>query len=411
MTKQKGKGKTSDAFKARYPGVSLFQRKGKSDRWRFQKKGMKPQLLPAGLEPFTAEFDEAYRGITMAMPAPGKADIVAMPNGSAPGSFRHIWKLVMQTEEWTDLDAQSQLKNERMATEFFKTPIDPREPPLWGDAPVSVMTFEDLERLKLLWGKETPSKPWHMKVMLRKIFYLARRKNLRVDDPTELVKWKRGAGKNGSYVGWKAWPEQIQLQFEEKHPIGSAARTCYALALWMGNRRGDIAHLRWDQLVTVEIDGELVTGFEFEQQKRVQSDEDMIQFRPLTAMLAEALAPLTRDEGTVLKTAYGNAFSEKSLTGMMAHWCKQAGIPVSNRKTGVNGYTLHGLRKSYARMLAENGASFQMQKDMLGHTTMQQVQLYARGADKKKITAAAGKLLDERLGSKRTRPRLRVVGE
>lgn len=409
MTKKKGK--TPSALKEQYPGCTEWKDRHGKIRYRVRAKGLKPQLIPNGLEPFTRDFEAAYRAIIEARPAMPKADILEMPNATAAGTFRHAWKLVMQTEEWTDLDAQSQLKNERMATEFFKTPIDPREPPLWGDAPVSVMTFEDLERLKLLWGKETPSKPWHMKVMLRKIFYLARRKSWRVDDPTELVKWKRGAGKNGSYVGWKAWPEQIQLQFEEKHPIGSAARTCYALALWMGNRRGDIAHLRWDQLVTVEIDGELVTGFEFEQQKRVQSDEDMLQFRPVTAMLAEALAPLTRDDGTVLKTAYGNAFSEKSLTGMMAHWCKQAGIPVSNRKTGVTGYTLHGLRKSYARMLAENGASFQMQKDMLGHTTMQQVQLYARGADKKKITAAAGKLLDERIASKRTRPRLRVVGE
>lgn len=103
----------------------------------------------------------------------------------------------------------------------------------------------------------------------------------------------------------------------------------------------------------------------------------------------------------MLKTGYGVSFSEKSLTGMMAHWCKQADIP--------KGYTLHGLRKSYARMVAESGASFQMQKDMLGHTTMQQVVLYAKGVDKRKTTTAAAKLLEEQFGAKRKPPRLRIV--
>lgn len=412
MPKQKTKGKTAAALKAQYPGCTEWTDRHGKIRYRVRGKGLKPQLIPNGLEPFTSEFEAAYRAIIEARPVTKAAEVFEIPNASAPKTFRHAWKLVRATEAWLDLDAQSQDKNERMANEFFKMPIVAGKPHCWGEVPVAEMTYEDLERLKLAWGRETPSKPWHMKVMLRKIFYLARRKGWRPDDPTDLVKWKRGGGKNGGYIGWKPWPEEIQAKFEARHAIGTAARTCYALAKWAGNRRGDIARIGWDQLVTVEVDGELIVGFEFEQQKQVQSEEDMIQFRPLTEMLAEALAPLDRSKGgTVLKTAYGNPFSAKSLTGMMAHWCKQAGIPVANRKTGEIGYTLHGLRKTYARMVAESGATFQMQKDALGHTTMQQVVLYAKGVDKRKTTTAAGKLLEERFGSKRKPPRLRVVGE
>ncbi|AFL53170.1 hypothetical protein ABIE78_000936 [Sinorhizobium fredii] len=394
---------TTDEVKKQYPGVTQWRKTPDSPiRWRFQKKGMKTTLLPVGVEPGTKVFDAAYRAI-IENRAPRKADVVEMPNATLPETFKAAWKLVLQSQEWRDLASDSQSKNERMAQEFFAMQIVIGERLLWGEVPVADMTYEDLELLIERW-EVTPSKPWHMKVMLRKIFFVARRKGWRSDDPTELVKWKRGGGKRGGYIGWKRWPDDIRARFEARHKVGSAARTAYALALWAGDRRGDIAVLRWDQLISVEIDGETVEGFEFEQQKRVQSDEDMIQFRPLTKMLAEALAPLDRSTETVLVTAYGKAFSGKSLTGMMAHWCKQAGIPVSNRKTGEIGYTLHGLRKTYATMVAESGASFQQQKDMLGHTTMQQVVLYAKGVDKRKTATAGSRLLEE----KQT-PRLRVV--
>ncbi|BCG86683.1 hypothetical protein MesoLj113c_27930 [Mesorhizobium sp. 113-3-9] len=43
-------------------------------------------------------------------------------------------------------------------------------------------------------------------------------------------------------------------KYEERHTIGTPARTCYALGFWLGNRRGDIANLEWDDLVTEEIE-------------------------------------------------------------------------------------------------------------------------------------------------------------
>ena len=52
-------------------------------------------------------------------------------------------------------------------------------------------------------------------------------------------------------------------------------------------------------------------------------------FLKCTQPLVEALAPLGRDSEYVLLTAYGQPFSEKSLTGMMQHWCRRAGIPAS----------------------------------------------------------------------------------
>ena len=60
----------------------------------------------------------------------------------------------------------------------------------------------------------------------------------------------------------------------------------------------------------------------------------------------------------MLLNRYGAPFSEKSLTGMMGHWCRQAGVPVAiNRKKGTHGCTLHGLRKNLGIILALDGAT------------------------------------------------------
>ncbi|WP_210172039.1 site-specific integrase [Rhizobium sp. Root1220] len=84
-----------------------------------------------------------------------------------------------------------------------------------------------------------------------------------------------------------------------------------------------------------------------------------------------ALNALDRSKGgTIRKTMYGEAFSEKSLTGMMAHWCKQAGI--------APGYTLHGLRRSFASELAEGAADpFAIMKAM-GHKDISTTMIYLK---------------------------------
>ena len=116
-------------------------------------------------------------------------------------------------------------------------------------------------------------------------------------------------------------------------PIGTAARTCYAPGFWLGNRRGDIAALEWDDLVTEEIelfDGSLVLveAFDFRQKKNRNRHGGREMFIPVVDKLGAALEPLDRStSGTVLKNSYGKSFSEKSLTGMMQHWTRQAGIP------------------------------------------------------------------------------------
>ena len=163
--------------------------------------------------------------------------------------------------------------------------------------------------------------------------------------------------------------------------LGTAARTCYGLALWLGNRRGDVAGLRWDQRVTrrVFIDGieRHFDGFDIVQAKNKGRTGGKRLFVPITPMLSEILDAADRRGETVLVNGYGEPFSAKSLTGMMAHWCKLAGLP--------KGLTLHGLRKSLGVYLAEAEASTRQLMDVLGHDDIDHAELYSREASQVRL--------------------------
>lgn len=395
--------KTPKEIKEKYPGITLFVDHRGTTRWRYRSKTIRGKLMPGN--PGDEEFEKEHKLLVEGEPK--KAEVVELPDAALPQTFRSAWKAITSTQDWADLDPATKSKQSRNAKEFLDLPIVPGKEGTWGDVPVADMDDDDLEKIKLRLsvdskGKPTPSKPWHVKVVLKKIFFYARKRKWRQDDPTDLVKWKRGGAKNGGYVGWKPWPWELRQQFEARHPIGSAARTCYALALFIGNRRGDVARLRWSDLKLVPFEDEWIYVFDYIQNKKVQNDDDMRQIRPLSRMLSEALEPLPRDKEFVLLNGYGVPFSEKSLTGMMAHWTHQAGMP--------KGYTLHGLRKSYGGDLAEAGASEMQQKDMLGHTTLDEVVNYAKGASKLRLTVEGTRRLEEYHEKRAKKPRLRVVG-
>lgn len=76
---------------------------------------------------------------------------------------------------------------------------------------------------------------------------------------------------------------------------------------------------------------------------------------------------------TILMTQYGEPFSPKSLMGMMAHWTKLAELSQA--------YTLHGLRKTLGKMLAEGGASTRQLMKILSHDDIEHAELYSREAE------------------------------
>jgi integrase len=149
----------------------------------------------------------------------------------------------------------------------------------------------------------------------------------------------------------------------------------------------------------------LIEAFDFRQKKNRNRHGGREMFIPVVDKLAAALEPLDRSKGgTVLKNAYGRSFSEKSLTGMMQHWTRQAGIP--------DGYTLHGLRRTFGTYLAECNIQARAIMEAMGHSSMAVTDDYVREANKKRIAVDIARVINEREAKRdamKRRATLRVV--
>ena len=163
-------------------------------------------------------------------------------------------------------------------------------------------------------------------IVIRKMIGAALDQEWIESDPAHRLKYRPPPTK-----GWRAWTWGEMKAFEERWPIGSTPRLCYALALWLRPRRKDVA-----ELATASIDDDTIT-FTTHKTGRVVSGH-------ITPMLREVLDATDMSGPTILKTAYGLPFSEKSPTGVMADWTHAAGLP--------KGCTIHGLRKTLGKLIA-----------------------------------------------------------
>ncbi|WP_224516177.1 tyrosine-type recombinase/integrase [Mesorhizobium sp. CA8] len=105
-----------------------------------------------------------------------------------------------------------------------------------------------------------------------------------------------------------------------------------------------------------------------------------------------------------MKNGYKRSFSEKSLSGMMQHWTRLAGIP--------DGYTLHGLRRTFGTYLAECNVQARAIMEAMGHSSMTVTDDYVREANKKRIAVDIARAINQREAKRdamKQRTVLRVV--
>ncbi len=371
-----------------YLGASSRVVNGK-EYWRFRASRHAPQVTLPG-QPGDAGFETAYRRAVEGQA--GKTENINLPGRALPKTFGHAARRLETTMEWADFDSATQDKNSRLIERFLNTLVDPEHILTWRDVPVEYMDADRLRTIVEGIFRTNRTVAKHMLVAIKKLLWVAIDVEKWIkpqDDPALSIRVRVPKSTKNP-----AWPVAIREKYEERHPIGTPARTCYVLGFWLGNRRGDIADLEWDDLVTEEIElfeGSLVTieAFAFRQKKNRNRHGGREMFIPVVDKLAVALAPLDRSKsGTVLKNAYGNPFSEKSLTGMMQHWTRQAGIP--------DGYTLHGLRRTFGTYLAECNIQARAIMEAMGHSSMTVTDEYVREASKKRMAVDIARAINER---------------
>jgi integrase len=352
-----------------YPYAKPFKDRHGHIRWRFRFKG-KDKYLPS--EPGTPAFHEAYLAAVEGRP-PRKAKVHRLPTAAQPETFRAAWRLVLKSPEWKGLDDATVSKNTRLAHEFLDLRVDPDAPDMWGDMRVADLRRRHVRAI-LADFSETPHKAKHLLTTIRKMLGEALDQDWIEHDPTHKLKWRP------AYGGWRAWTLSERKKFEERWPVGTMPRAAYALALWTGARRSEVAAQVWSD---VDFDASRITV------RQIKGDGKVLRLL-LLPMLADAIRDVPKRADTILSTEYGQPFSEKSLTGMMAHWTKLAGMG--------SGCTFHGLRKTLGKYLAEEGATAKQAAGILGHDDLDHVELYSREAEQERLAVAGLERLIQRYG-------------
>lgn len=342
------------------PFLSSFKDRHGKTRWRFRRKG-KTISLPK--HPGDPEFEEAYSAAIEGRERRA-AVVVKHPHAAVPRSFKAAWRLVIQSAEWKRLDPATKRKNEHLADLFLRKRVTEDQPVVWGDIPVAEAKRRHIKMILSDYA-ETPHKAKHILVAIRKMIAAALDEEWIETDPSWKISWRP------EYKGWRAWTEEEMAAFEARWPIGTNPRAVYAVALWLGNRRSDVARLKWSDIDLDDASTVLVA------QKKTRKALAL----PITHMLLDVLSGIEKKSDFVILTQYGKPFSEKSLTGRMRAWTKAAGLPP--------GCTLHGLRKTLGKLLAEDGASTRQIMSQLGHDDIKHAELYSRDAEQARMARDA----------------------
>lgn len=352
------------------PFASSYKDRHGKTRWRFR-RGKATRSLPGA--PGDVAFEAAYQD---ALNGRKVADVVQHPSKTLPRTLKAAWRLATSTKnlEWQKLGQSSKDLYIERAERFLA-----REIALglaYADVPVA-----DLKRrhVKALLGSmsDTPHAAYDALVVLRKMILVALDEEWIEVDPTHRIKYRPET------KGHRAWTDAERAAYEARWPLGTLARTAYACVLYGGPRRSDVARFKW-----ADFAGD---HFPHTQQKTGKH-----LTLPVLPALREALDAAPRLGDHILTTLQGTPRALGTLTNDFHAWTTAA------RLTGC---TMHGLRKTLGKILAEEGATTRELMEVLGHTSIEHAELYSREADQARMARSGlGKTRD------RLRPRLRVVG-
>jgi integrase len=181
-----------------------------------------------------------------------------------------------------------------------------------------------------------------------------------------------------SSEGFHTWSLDEVQQFEERHPIGTKARLAFALLLYTGQRRSDVARFGKQHAKR----GVLT----FTQHKGRKRKPHKLTL-PILPVLQEIIDASPCGDLTFLVNEFGRSFTDAGFGNKFRDWCDQANLPCCSA---------HGLRKAGATVAANNGATARQLMAIFGWDTIKQAEQYTRKADQKQLAEAAMHLLEKR---------------
>jgi len=327
--------------KAPLPYVQRFRDRHGRVRYYYRRNGAR-KALPDPADGMAA-FLDAYRAAVEDRPRTARYQ---------PGTLAALMLEYQAAPEFRSLKPKSRALYQRVIGFLAGRP---------GAAlPVAHITREHLRKTR----DELADKPGFANLVLSVVAVLlafAVDRGYRTDNPARgLKRFKLGEH--------RAWTADERAAFLKHWPAGSMERRCFMLALYTGQRRGDLAAMTWharrDGLIHV-----------------VQEKTGEVLAIPEHSALTAELAGVERRSIMILHQANGTPFTPGRLGDWMARAIERAGLPAE--------CVLHGLRKSAAAALAEAGCSEREIMAITGHRSPRMVSHYTKSADQKRLARSA----------------------
>jgi integrase len=329
-------------------------------RHYFRRPGGRRLALPG--VPGSDEFMAAYKAALAAEDVPPAQPKVR----GEPGTFSRLAAQYFVSPDFLRLRTRTQYVYRLVIDRFLAE---------HGHRRVAEMRRDDVKKIMAL-KAATPGSANDLLKKIRTLIKFAVDAGWRSDDPTLRIK----AFPEHEF---HTWTEDEIARYEEYWPTGSRERTAFALHLYTGQRRADVARMAW-----TDVAGNAINV--------VQAKTGARLTIPLHPHLSAALCAWPRRQMVILTTAFNRPFSSAGYGNMMADAIAAAGLP--------DRCVLHGLRKAAARRLAEAGCTEKEIAAVTGHTTLKEVARYTRAADQKRLAAGAVAELTEQTSDKNSQP-------
>lgn len=348
-------GSSANMTNARYAFVHRFEDRHGKVRHYFRRPGYKRHPLPGcyGSPEFVAAYAAALAGNMLEV---GVSQV-------KPRSLDALAVAYYQSSAFKQLRASTQSVRRNALERLRKE---------YGDAPIALLTAQNVRGM-LDDRVTTPSAGNNLLKLLRQLLKLAVQLGWRDDNPTrDVERLKEKVG------GHTTWSERDIAAFEARWPPGTRERLALALLLTTGQRRGDVVRLSCQH-----INGPAI---ELTQQKtgtRVRI--------PILPELQTEIDRLPKEQPAFLVTQQGKPFSAAGFTNWFVECAEKAGLPA--------GLTPHGLRKTCATRLANQGCTTHEIAAVTGHSSLKEVERYTRAVSQATLAEAAFKR--RRAGSER----------
>lgn len=313
--------------------------KGKT-YYYYRRSGIRQRLTGA---PGSTEFMDCYQRIHDSFengrPTPG----------ALPGSFEALIRAYLCSPEFNELadstKAEYRYFIEPMRIKYGKLPIR-------GISRKFVMAYRDS-------FQDKPSKANHaVKVLSVVLSFAVDREMLDRNPAIKIKSLKTGPG-------WQAWPKAA---IEKAHTkMTGPARIAFMLALYTGQRKGDVLAMRWDEI----DDGGI---------KVKQSKTGTELWIPLHPTLQDELSKIKRSGFAIVARDNGLRFTSAAFSNI---WRTQ------QDRHGFKGLQFHGLRKNATAAMFEAGCTPQETQAITGHKSLEMLQYYGKSASQKRLATTA----------------------